>query len=352
MSNSSWKYNGKPDDLADYLKKIYDKSCNFDNSFINEIACVAKAFDEDTELLSLLESDSISIQSRLMSFYALCIKYRRFRDYTKFKDLLFKYNNLFEKEPLYKFQRMVYLKSTYEEMEDLELAISIWNGIPEDYKNIPGFVQAYGDSVALLFENNYFDITNESQNIIRKDAIQKMANAIHMKDYAKFYSTLGRLYAAGEEYEKGINYIRMAIDKEDSADKDYSLRINDYQSQIIQIKVQKLYKNELDKINIQKQELQDIKTSVEKSKYDSLAFLGFFTALISFTFGTFSIASGTIFSERVRLILILCGSLIIAFASLRLILNTFKGYIKDTIFMFIIGTFIILFSLLIVPLLA
>ena len=68
-------------------------------------------------------------------------------------------------------------------------------------------------------------------------AVQK---AIELEDsYAKFYSTRARLYSLIGEYDKALKDIKIAIDKEDSSNIDYSMRISTYLSQKMRIESEK-----------------------------------------------------------------------------------------------------------------
>lgn len=344
------KWRAEEEQIYSYLDAIYNFIGEENDDFVNYVTGIATVLDTDTPLIRVLESDDYSGGARFIAFYALCIKYRRYKNYTKFKDIIERFYNLFKNEPIYWVQRAVYKKTFETDPEELNEALKLWNNIDERVKNMPAFVQAYADTVVLCFENKVLNIDYSKDEEILLETIESIEKAINKRIYPKFYSTLGRLLAIKGDYNLAIKKVKVAIDKEDSTCKDYSLRINEYELIIAQINIKKSYDQEINKLQQYAKDIQDLKSEIDKSKYDSLSFLGFFTALISFTMGTYQLIGDLDFVERVQLVLILCGAIILAFSGLRIILKTQRAGFIDLIFMILLGISIIGGALVVIPL--
>ncbi len=335
--------------LSDYLQEIYNYICDYDDDFVSYITRMATTLETDSQLVDILESKEYSEGARFIAFYGLCIKYRRLKNYSKFKDILNRFHDLFKNEPIYWVQKAVYKKTFETNPEDLDDALKLWRNIDSQIKELPAFVQAYADTVVLCFENQTLNIENIKDKELLVNTIDHIETAISKRTYSKYYATLGKLLLLNGEYNKAIKNVKIAIDKENSNSVDYSLRINEYELIIAQINIKKSYDVEINKLKKYANDIEQVKVEIEKSKYDTLSFLGFFTALISFTMGSYQLMGDLNFTQRVQLILVLGGTIILAFSGLKIILKTSRESLKDLIFMIVLGFSIICLALLIIP---
>ena len=139
---------------------------------------------------------------------------------------------------------------------------------------------------------------------------------------------------------------RKAIAIEDSSRSDYTLRVNQYQIHLQQVKnVQVLDRTEK-QLNEKIQKFEDI---IEQQAKDSLIknmeYLGLFAGIISFTIGSIGIAgsvAGQSIAAAAGLIIVLLGALLCVFAGFGVILHGFNCKAFRNLVVFIMGAIIIL----------
>ncbi len=99
-------------DLTNYLEEIYKHTLGNEDYFISHLTDIAKKENDDSLLLCILNDKNQKYEVRFMSFYILCVKYRRFKEFSKFKQILLKNKALFLNEQLFWFQNATYKKVT------------------------------------------------------------------------------------------------------------------------------------------------------------------------------------------------------------------------------------------------
>lgn len=353
------KYRGNKTLLIDELERIYTDLAKVEKvgEGINDNAVesvLELANDEKLEkdITNILGDNNLSKAIRLIAFYTLCTRYRRIKQFTEFDHLLLDNYCNFKDEQIYKIQKAYYLIS-YPNNKSLILeAFNSWDNIDENYKKMPAFIQIYTDTVALCFENNLFDSTKLNDQKILLNAIELIQIAIKIRDYAKFYATLGRLLHCNKEYDKAISYLYKAIDKEDPKRTDYAIRISEYQLIINKSEMSIYTDNKLLELDKYKAEIAEMKDEFTKSKYDNLSFLGFFSAVISLIIGTIQTLTATSLVEKYQILMALAGVIIISFGSLNLIMlkrDTMKYSILTAVLMFGFGALLIILSICVIP---
>lgn len=232
---------------------------------------------------------------------------------------------------------------------------------------MPAFIQIYTDTIALCAENNV-KITNskEEMDMLLRDAAAKLKIAIEIRDYPKFWATLGRIEGCLQMYSKAVASMNEAITKENSARQDYAIRISEYQLTIMKIDNAKqnirmhemldamntnmlTVDAQMKEIDVQKKKIEELKEEISKLKYDNLTFLGFFSSIIALIIGSINtMLSQTGINEKYQLLIAITGALILSFGSLNLIIGG-AIYKKNALIMFGIGFFLIVFSMVAVP---
>ncbi|MCK9472016.1 MAG: hypothetical protein M0Q88_09735 [Bacilli bacterium] len=344
------KFNNKKINLIDYLIKLHEigkENLDLTVKYVTKLALMGIGFIEG--IINIIDNNENPYQARFEAFYILCVYYRRLKEITKFSLLLDKYQDEFRNEDLYKMQKAVYLKTKNGCHDDLLHALSIWSTLENVYTKSPAFIQAFADTVALAFENDVLTVEKEDNRLLLDKAIKQIKEALWIREYSKYYATLGRLLAIQGEYEKTIEYINLAIDKEDSSNSDYAIRIGDYQNLLTSINIKRILK-ETKNLNTLRSDLEKIKNETEKAKFENLSFLGFFTALLSLIIGSIQLAQNAEFADIIRSILVLSGGLILALGAFNMILLKSKQQIIISIILFGIGLFIIILALTVVPL--
>lgn len=271
-------------------------------------------------------SDKVSYSA----FFALCTIFRRNLDWTEYKKSIYKYEERFKNQISFGHLKAMYL------VEDgfIKDAIVESKKSISGFKDNIGFLHNFAINVAIGFEE---EVLKESDANLLNEALA-YAEAVIEKDdtYAKFFATYGRLLAVNGNYNEAIYNIRKAIDKERSGRKDYAIRIGDYQVHLIRIKSNRM-------LNIHQAEISKASAEMENLKIKNLEFLGFFAALVSFTIGSVQILNGQNFNDAASLILILCGSLLLVFGGLGIVLNG-KKYYWRSIASWVLGLIIILIA--------
>jgi len=327
--------------LPDETKREYEL-------YIGEIIKKDKSIDE--KAIEILRDTKYNEDILYSAFYCLCIYYRRYKEYRKYSELLTKYRSVFYEHPTFD-----YLESMFEqEFGDIRKAIDLSLSAIEKVKDNAGILHSHAIILAEAFEDNKLDIRTNPQEL--DNAIIAAKKAIKLtNNYPKFYCTLGRLQAIKGDFENAKKSIYQAIDMEKPSRLDYSLVIADYQRHITRIEFIRNFKS-LDEYKERlEKDLTDIKEKTEKRFSDinesingymtrNLEFLGFFTALISFTIGSIQIAANS-YGNAARLIITLCGGLLLALGGFGIILNGRKG-INRTLLVITLGIIMIVFAML------
>ncbi len=252
-------------------------------------------------------------KAKVNAFYSLCTKHRRIKDFKKFKELLEKRNDKVDEDEIFQIMQAYYLiQETANDFAPKE-ALRYWNGmISEEYKRLPAFTQIYTETVVLYIETAKDEVPDKATLLQEADCL--IRDAIKMREYAKFYSTRGRIYCCNDEFDKGIAEVRMAIEAEDSCREDYTSRINEYQTLISRFQRKKDEK-EL------REEAKKIKTELEKSKTNYISILGFFSGIMTLIIGGINtVQRQCSINDSLQLLLGITGMIIISFGSLNLML--------------------------------
>lgn len=343
--------------LEAFLSQAYEFTKTDDDSYVPPLTDLATSPIESSTLKLVMNDASQTTECRVMAFYALCTRYRRQREYTQLKNLIKQTEVPFKNEPLYNLEKMVSLKSGAEDKDaDYPKALSIWDDLDESLKLQPAAIQAYADTVALCFESLVFSIDNESEKKQGQDAIELIKDALQRQNRPKLHATMARLYSAFGENDKARRCILRAIDQEDSTIPDYALRLMEYQTILDRIETDIRYEDKMAALENQQKELEktrekldQLQQDMEKTKYDSLAFLGFFAALLALIMGTYSITpSASNFTEVIQVILTLAGSIIVSFAALSVLLP--PRSLRSTVVMAIMGVALVAVALFVIPL--
>ena len=297
--------------------------------------------DEDINSLKkkvqeILEKEE-NITIKFSAYYALMIIYRRYQDPYSATILTIQYKDKFENIPLFVYQESrVYVDyndeaSLLKALNYAQKAIDLLNGI-----EYAGFYHNYAEIVAILCETH-----NKLDKKMIEQAFNYIDKAISINsDYAKYYSTLGRLQTCQGNYRIAEMNLNKAIGLEDASLSDYTIRISKYQNLLIRNEMTELHNNLENKYT-------KIENDFQRSKNSIIEFLSFFAAIIAMIFTSVQISLSFKFIDAATLLIILGGVLIIAFGMISCILKSDKeGIIKSIVF-FVIGLLMIVLSLII-----
>lgn len=343
--------------LEKYCECLYSCMCSDaepeSDAFATYITRLAYSEVPDDKLEAIFSKsiDKGAIHSAsVASFFCLCIRYRNRKEFSKFKRALDRSKYVFGDHSLYKYQRMVYKKTYFKSSEELTECFDIWNSLDDRYRELPSFVQGYADAVATYYENA--GVANEENKKHIEEALHEVESAISNGGVAKLRSTRGKLLSLLGRYDEAKASLLTAIDKEDPSHKNYSNRINDYQLILSQIKMKQHLDNQLEILQQYEKKFQKVEESIDRSKYETLALLGFFAALLALISGAFRLGGGLPFIQQVQILIILSCCIIAAFSTIRLIMNAEKKDVLGAIAVITLCILASLAALVFVPMIA
>jgi len=302
-----------------------------------EVVCKGELFD----IIDLVKQDAPTEEDRKLAFYAFCVAEnhaRRNENLSILTDLTENYRGYFADQPFLLHLEVCetikkldsYIKEDWENKDFGEYLQKARTNMEQLSENI-GAAHAYAELILLAFENDpaLLDFLGDKKKEKLLQSALDIMVVVHSKDdYAKFYSTHGRLFAVAGKYEDALNFLKKAIDKEDSSKSDYPIRVGRYLAYIQQIRTQQ--QTEANKRIADEQLKNTVKTIEDQTKDSttkSMEFLGLFSGIVSFTIGSLTIG-GAIAEQSIKhaagLIIVLMGALMGVFAAFGVILHGFE----------------------------
>lgn len=344
--NSKHAENKRLEDLLEYYESLPSSDTREYELKVTELVkkCDEEMVKDATEILRGSHRDEV----RFAAFHTIAGYLRRYGDLSKLKDLLYRYQWEFRGIPMY-----LHLLAMYLKMEDTEKsilkAIDLSKDALEELKGHIGITHSYAEAVASAMECEY-GIEDGEFDQAKEVMIRLLREEPTAATYAKYYGTMGRLYALENNYEEAKKSIRHAIDLEDSSAKDYVLRVSNYQLLLHEIQLKERLGKSLGDLNQKQTEserkienqtsktedtikalqqeshekIAEMNEKFSEIKTENLKILGFFTAILTLTIGSVQIISAQGFREAALLIVILMGGLLVVYAGFTLMLNSVR----------------------------
>ncbi len=294
------------------------------------------------EFIDLIKQETPSAEDRQLAFAAFCIAEnyaRRNENLTTLKALETNYGHYFKDEPFLLHLEVctdikeleAYNKDEWENRDFSVILQKAYTNMHNLTGNI-GAAHAYAELILLAFENapSLLDYLNEKKKEKLLQSALDVMVVVHDRDaYAKFYCTHGRLFAVAGKYDEALEYLNMAIDKEDSSKSDYPIRVGRYLTFIQQVRSQQQAEaNKLAADEQLKNVVQKMEDQTKDSTTKSMEFLGLFSGIVSFTIGSLTIG-GAIAEQSIKhaagLIIVLMGALMGVFSAFGMILHGFAN---------------------------
>ena len=339
-----------------------------DRTYEKYLVAIARSQVNVDKLTEKLERDFLDSEldknTRYALFYCLNQVYRLYKDFKKSQELFKEYADEFDRYPSYSHLKLLLDLNqisvlTNEEIEEL---LTIARDDARRYSSNSGYVHLFADFVATVFEEGRGDVV--SRELWLKDAIESAHLCCEWlaPEYPKFHATYGRLLAlrGNEEtndFLKARQEIREAIALEPSCEKDYAIRVGQYQVDLMKVQAAEQRK-EAEAINERydkrvaefEKKLDKGLEEINDSKISNLEFIGFFAALISFTIGSLSIVQAFSPMDAAKLIIILAGALLLAFGGFAVIVcrNT-RGIFSRVVPIVALGLIVIVAGFSIFP---
>ncbi len=168
----------------------------------------------------------------------------------------------------------------------------------------PGVAHAFADVVVTLLDN---DRAVEQSTV--DAAFEAVREAIAQERYPKFLVTEARLLGYRGRYDEAAEAIRTAISEEDSNEHDYNLRVNEYMTHAMSLRLHQAKREMRDQVDALKAEVRDVNVG-------NLQYLAMFTGLLSLVAASIGIA-GRVSTAGALLLLPRLGLVLtLAFAAL------------------------------------
>lgn len=294
------------------------------------------------DLIDLIKQENPTAEERKLAFAAFCVAEnhaRRNENLTTLKTLETSYGSYFKDEPFLLHLEVcteikkleAYKKEEWENKSFSELLEKAKRNMQQLTGNI-GASHAYAELILLAFENdptllNY--LSEQKKEKLLQSALNTMVVVHDKDDYAKFYCTHGRLFAVAGKYDEALEYLNIAVDKEDSSNPNYPIRVGRYLTFIQQVRSQQ--QAEINKLAADEQlknVVQKMEDQTKDSTTKSMEFLGLFSGIVSFTIGSLTIG-GAIAEQSIQhaagLIIVLMGALMGVFSAFGVILHGFES---------------------------
>lgn len=313
----------------------------------------------------------------------MTIRFREERNYSKLASFIEKYqDNFADMTDLQHILLMVRKDNLNTNLESLLSLLQDSQRNAEKQAQNPGSLHLFAEIVATILEKIHGDMFQKLKGDWLESGLKAVQRAISINEnYAKYYATKARLLALDQGYDEAFYNIDQAVDREDSARKDYQSRVNSYEhirTQILNQKVNRELEAQLEeirtsfettvadhaqKMTAMEEELSlkmkdheekiDLKNEMMLEKMDEMnikmiEMLGLFAGLIGFVVGGLQVASNQSFHDASRLIIVFMGALICAYSSFGFIVhkltreNLIRSFITLAVgFVIIIGGFIL-----------
>jgi tetratricopeptide (TPR) repeat protein len=320
--------------LTDLVKK--EESVNIDS--LKDI--LKDIIDDEAD-----EYDDDNI--KFAAFFAYCTRLRRNQDFLPLNQMMEDFEE-YDDRIMYQHLKGMAEKGEGKRVNQIEKSLEYsrraaeWMENKENLNNA-GVYHSLASGLIKMMENSSEEITDENIS----EAEKYIELAIENSDYAKFYATKGRLETLKGRYDRADELFQKAINKEDSNQRRYAVRVgkyqmysfkNDFQEKMsdLQVKADNLNDraNELDdRVGEAEEEMSKAvdnavedatdyaKQEVQKSRTSTLQVLGFFSAILAVVITTVQISTSFTPSNAAFLFLILTGGLTASFSVFSVLLS-------------------------------
>ena len=330
-SNLETLFSGLPiEDDSQYTVEL--KRIVLDNDFLNK--------EREIENYLLNQQN----QYRFAAFYSLLIVCREYNNYSKYNEYVDKYANQFHQVKLYKIVMSTYYRNKGI-LGDLGAYRNAIRFAEEACTMLPDnlAVKHHFAELIVLADEEGANVHVETIN----KAIERLDDVMDANPYhAKYYCTLGRLFASLGDYNQGMKNVKKALDFERGDNKDSLIRIGQYNYYLLQIKM--LIEN--DKVDSKmgkfNSDFEQMANDLDGMKTQYLEYLAFFSSVLAFVLITVNIViSVDDFNKCAGIVLMFAGALVVVFGVFRMLLyysSKIKFGILKTIFSYVIGLLLLI----------
>lgn len=304
----------------------------------------------DDVLKKYIDSDEDNM-TKFKAYYIMFTFHHDKKNVQKCKNIVETYGSLFSGYPLWHYTKSQMLYQEEREhknpnmskaIEAAKKCISIYEDNDDYDKNYPGIYHNFCELVYNAFELKDKSCFSENLEYAKKC----IETAIFINEnFAKYYYTKGRLLMAEsvvtrtDYFDDAENFILKAIDKEDSSNDNYALKIIDYETALLRCKTERRLKEidvaiknaedtqkEIKKLQAEnekrekafddqlKDDEKNFQKELENQKKETLEVLGFFSGIISLIVVTSQVVLNLDMISASVIMLLFLGTMIIAFS--------------------------------------
>lgn len=331
------------------LNKVYDSGDPNWEHYLGKLSGLAPSkvhslYERNDDLQDIHPDADIQF-SILFSLFKVCLHRD---DLNSMRPVIDEYDSEFGSRPMYSHAKALYYRKAgggpnIRQAIDLELEVVDEYGAHSGaHHHLARLIVEYvegGHEIGVL------DSVPDDRSELLDQAMYHVDTAIDIEpEYALYIATKGRVLAQQRRYDDARETIQKAIAYEDTDKGDYSLRISQYRQFLADVG----YYEQTERLEKADQRIEGLEEEsrklVSEFQTQTLEFLGFFAAIIAVAVASVTIATNFPFPDAARLILVMIGGVLSAFAGLSFVLPSRRprrGVGRSAI-VFIVGLLIII----------
>ncbi len=258
------------------------------------------------ELSGAIRDSNLSTDMRFAAFYCLLQQLRRQYDLDEYRRLVEQQGQEFSTRPLYDVVLVDYYMSLVDRSDShLEEALYHANNARHQLPDVAGVHRQYADVIATRAERS---ITVTEGELKDAESAIRRAMELSAHRYGKHSATLARLLVARGCFNEARQQLNRAIEQENSAARDYVLRLSDYQTIRLRIDIAE----ERARLG---RERDSALEEVRGARSETLTLLGLLAAVIAFIVSTNQAVQRTAFADASGLLVLQAGVILSVFAA-------------------------------------
>lgn len=318
----------------------------------------------ESDLDSACESADVKIAYH--AFYCKCTLLRNNREYSLLSEFMATAPRRYRKQPSFVHLQLLAKVGLRTPLSDREFLEEAYRDATR-HSQSPGYVHMFAGAYAAVGEA--LEVSDPGENewleALAEPAMTAAKKAVSLEPrYAKFRSTLARLYSMSGLFDEAASELDHAIDLEDSSRPDYAIRLGNYEAQKMRNSLRRNGAAIERSVNLARMDAEsridsladslssELKTTdasvkvalqrVDEASARNLEFLGFFAAVMSFVIATIQISTQFSADEALKLIVVLTGALLAAFSGFNLLVAaSWRTAIVRSATIFVVGVSII-----------
>ena len=288
------------------------------------------------DLRSIVDDSENEEKLRFDAFYTLQVILWRLKEYQLYRENVDLFETEFKRFKFYDTFRSQYYSSKGNSVHNSRMAIEFSEKAAKNFRNSPNVLNLFALTVV-----NHYELRNEKDIKYLELAERQISRAISLskENYAMYFSVRSRIYLLLENFEKAREDIRLAIEKEPSDNKEYPIRIGEYQE--IKSRI-----SNSEYLNFVKTQQEKAMSLFDGLRIQMVQLLGLLTAIIAFIITTVNISQSFDFESAYKLIIVNGLVCVVIFSCFHLVFiekrissKTFTLILVCVVFIFLVLSF-------------